>query len=94
MIGDEWARTTGPKIEPYTIKPYTITYTSNGPTTEEFEAFKEEMRVELLALKKLLIAAKIYDEETGQKDCEQEEKIALFKRLAELTGVDLSEIFG
>jgi hypothetical protein len=52
------------------------------------------LKTELESLKKLLKAAKIYDDETGQKDCEDPEKVALFKRLAEMVGVDLTEVFG
>lgn len=55
----------------------------------EFDALKREIE----ELKKLLLAAKKYDEATGQKDCEKEEKIAFLKRLAEMVGVDLSEVF-
>lgn len=52
----------------------------------------EELKKELAALKGLLEAAKKYDTETGQKDCEDAEKIAIFKRLAKITGVDLTEV--
>lgn len=61
----------------------------DGPTRAEFDALKNELE----SLKKLLRAAKIYDEETGQPDCEDAEKVALFKRLAKLCDVDLSEVF-
>ncbi len=52
-----------------------------------------ELREELEAIKKVLIAAKIYDAETGQPDCEDEDKVALFKALAKALKVDLSEVF-
>lgn len=58
-------------------------------TREEFESLKTMVE----ELKNVLIAAKIYDEKTGQPDCEMEEKTKLFKRLAELCGVDISSIF-
>lgn len=61
----------------------------NKKLAEEIKELKKEMA----SLKKLLEAAKIYDEETGQKDCEMEEKIALIKKLAELTGVNFDDIF-
>jgi hypothetical protein len=60
-----------------------------GPTRQEFDDLKKEMQ----ELKELLKAAKRYDDRTGQTDCEQEDKIALLKRLAELVGVDLSDVF-
>ncbi|VDM11381.1 unnamed protein product [Wuchereria bancrofti] len=59
-------------------------------TKQEFEQLKKEVE----DMKKLLIRAKEYDEKTGQPDCEMEEKVALLKKVAELVGVDLSEIFG
>lgn len=58
-------------------------------TREEFEALKKE----LAAVKELLLAAKKYDEATGQKDCEDPEKVAIFKRLAEITGVSMADVF-
>lgn len=58
-------------------------------TREEFNALKAELE----ALRKLLEAAKRYDDETGQKDCEDPDKVALFKALAKLCGVDLSAVF-
>lgn len=55
----------------------------------EFDALKAELE----SLKKLLIAAKQYDKETNQPDCEDAEKIALFRGLAKMLGVDLSDVF-
>ena|ERR1700761_2992645 len=59
-------------------------------TREEFEALRkmvEEMR-------DVLVVAKKYDEETGQPDCEMDDKVAVLKRVAEIVGVDLSKVFG
>lgn len=66
---------------------FTITHT---PTQAEFDALKKEVET----MKQLLIKAKMYDEQTGQKDCEMEEKVALLKKVAELVGIDLKEVFG
>lgn len=55
----------------------------------EFNRLKEEVE----ALKILLKAAKKYDEDTGQKDCEKDEKTASLRKLAEYLGVDLKEVF-
>jgi hypothetical protein len=62
----------------------------SGVSDAEFEALKKEVR----ELKKLLKAAKEYDDATGQPDCEMEEKVKLIKAIAELVGVDLGEVFG
>ena len=56
---------------------------------EEFEALRREIE----ELKKLLRAAKDFDEATGQPDCEMDEKVELIKRVAELVGVDLEDLF-
>lgn len=59
------------------------------PTRAEFNALKNEME----ELKKLLLAAKQYDEATGQPNCEMEEKVELITKLAKLVGVDMQEVF-
>jgi hypothetical protein len=82
-IGDDFSRRV-PQQYPWVVMP-----PSNAPTREEFEALKRDME----ELKLLLKAAKRYDEQTGQSDCEQEDKVALLRRLAEIVGVDLSEVF-
>lgn len=57
---------------------------------QEFDALKKEVE----DMKALLIRAKKYDDETGQHDCEMDEKVALLKKVAELVGVSLEEVFG
>ena len=57
-------------------------------TRLEFDALKAEVE----ELKKLLAAAKEYDKNTGQPDCEMEDKVALIKRIADAVGVDLSDV--
>jgi len=94
MIMDGW-RDTLPDRHPY-IQPYTgpttwppvVINTPAGPTQQEFDALKREVE----ELKKLLKAAKEFDEATGQRDCEQEEKLALLKRIAKMVGVDISNV--
>lgn len=82
--------------EPYAKlwEPYTVPPNSTGwrlfPTAQEFDALKAEVA----ALKDLLLAAKRFDERTGQKDCQHEDKVAVLRRVAELVGVDLSEAIG
>ncbi len=56
----------------------------------EFDALRREME----ELKKLLTAAKQFDEATGQPDCEMDEKVTLIKAIAKLVGVDLGDVFG
>ena len=59
-------------------------------TREEFL----ELRKDVLEMKELLLRAKKYDEENSQPHCEQEEKIALLRRMAEQVKVSLDEVFG
>lgn len=87
MIGDEFSKTI-PRDHPWTnpFKDSTGTVTLiTGPTQEEFDKLKKEVE----SIKKLLQAAKIYDEETGQPDCETDEKMAFLRKLAEFLGVEL-----
>lgn len=58
-------------------------------TRFEYDALKKEVE----EMKALLKRAKIYDEQNNEKDCEVESKVATLKKIAELMGVDLSEIF-
>ena len=87
-VGDYWKDrlpNTYPWINPNPSQPFLY----NQPTREEFEQLKQEIQ----ELKLLLKAALRYDEKTNQPHCEQEEKIALIKKLAEYVGVDLSDVF-
>ena len=86
MIGDDFSKRL-PQQFPQTTQWLGGAWA--GPSRAEFD----ELKKEVAALKELLIAAKKYDAATGQPDCEQEDKIALLRRLAELVGVDLSEVF-
>jgi len=58
-------------------------YPNVSPT--EFEKLKREVQ----ELKKLIEAAKRFDEVTGQKDCENAEKVAFIKEVAKFVGVDI-----
>lgn len=56
-----------------------------GPSQVEFDALKKEVEM----LRELLKKAKIYDEETGQRDCETDDKVDLLKKIAKHLGVDM-----
>lgn len=58
-------------------------------TRGEFEALKKEV----LELKELLKAAKKFDENTGQPNCEMDDKVRLIKEIAQLVGVNMSDVF-
>ena len=57
-------------------------------TPEEVRALRDEVK----ELKKLLEAAKAFDEATGQPDCETEDKVGLLRALARALGVDLDDV--
>lgn len=57
-------------------------------TRAEFDALKREVE----QMKELLKRAKKYDEDNGEPDCEIAEKVALLRKVAELVGVDLSDV--
>jgi hypothetical protein len=84
MIMDDWNKQ-HPPVLPTTTTWFPISEVSK----EDFEALKAEVE----SLKKLLKAAKIYDEETGQPNCETESKIAAFKELANYLDIDLEDVF-
>jgi hypothetical protein len=60
---------------------------------QTFSAKFEELKAEVEECKALLIRAKEYDERNNEPHCEMEEKVALIKKMAELVGVDMSEVF-
>lgn len=60
-----------------------------GITREEFNALKKEVE----DMKALLIRAKEYDEKNNEPHCEMETKVAKLKEIAQLMGIDLTEIF-
>lgn len=84
-IGDQWTGNPPPNILPYIVP----TYIGPSVSRQEFEVLKKEVE----ALKKELEKAKQEDIDNGEPDCEMEEKIAIFRRLGELFGVDFDEVF-
>ena len=57
---------------------------------EEFEKLKQDFE----AFKALLLAAKEYDKTTNQPNCEVEEKVLLVRKVADMLGVNVDEVFG
>ena len=52
----------------------------------------QKLKAEVVELRKLLEAAKLFDDKTGQHECEQDEKVAFLKKLAKFVGVDLVDV--
>ena len=98
-IGDDWMKRYENEWWKPIVQPPNTTLPLPQVTQEDLEklATKEDIKAlksELESLKKLLKAAKIYDEETGQPECEVEEKVGIIKKLAEALGVDMKDVFG
>jgi hypothetical protein len=92
MIGDHYR-------DKWNVPPYQgyLSQAVEGTTTNlfslitrpEFESLKKEVE----EMKALLIKAKIYDEKNNEPNCEMEDKISTLKKMAELMGVSLDEVF-
>jgi len=93
---DKWKQPGNP-LYPYTTLPFYPNSTPKVPNTtvtrfvsiEEFDKLREEVE----EMKRILIVAAEYDKRTNQPHCEMEEKVELIKRVADIFGVDLKEIF-
>jgi hypothetical protein len=80
---------------PY-VKPNDIITIPEAPEMPSFDADSDLIRLQVKAVKewlkkidKILIAARDFDEATGQPDCETDEKMAKLKELADAFGVDM-----
>lgn len=89
MIGDHYAD----KWRQYPPQPSTVWPHVFVPapviSREEFDALRRDVE----DMKALLIRAKRYDDGHGEPDCEMDEKLAVLRRVADLVGVDLSDVF-
>lgn len=94
MVGDYWRDRTLPQKYPNYTDWTSITQKEfvNAVTREEFDA---ALKRGVEELKQLLKAAVKYDEQVGEPHCENEDKVALIKKIAELVGVDIiAELVG
>ena len=87
MVADHYTRKWDRWIPPRDMIPGHITI-NDGPTKADFEELKKEVR----DLKELIIAAKKYDEENNQPDCENDEKFDKLRKIADLVGIDLDDV--
>lgn len=89
-IKEQWQQPIFPIQTPLTDTSITITNSISTVTKQEFDALKKEVE----DMKALLKRAKIYDEQNNEPNCEMEDKVQMLKKVAELMGVSLDEIFG
>lgn len=81
MIGDQWGR------------DFLYPFGTPAHLQNNFDPEIIKLRKEVEELKKLLLAAKVYDKETGQPECQVDEKVALIKAVAKALG-DVNETKG
>lgn len=90
IVYPNWPPTAQPQPFPYPYPtPVTVGSYIPPPSREEFEALKKEV----LEMKELLKRAVKYDEDNNQPHCEQDEKIAILKKVAEMVGITLEDVF-
>lgn len=89
-IMDDWNQQM-PKKYPF-LNPVGTGIDRIWQVTPDYQPQIDALRKDIEELKKLLKAAKIYDEATDQAECESEEKIALLRKLADQLGIDLEDI--
>lgn len=80
----DWGKIVQPIIHP--VQPFSVKPVSQ----EDFD----KLKADVAEMKKLLKRAKDYDEQTGQPDCETDEKMALLRKVAEAVGIDLDDVLG
>lgn len=64
----------------------------NYATRQELYELRAQFEREIAALRELLPHVQKYDAETGQPDCESDEKLKLLRAIGEKLGVDVSGV--
>lgn len=85
-ISDYWQRNLLPMYPSLPVQP-------SFPIPEISRIEFEALKLEVAELKKLLTAAKEFDEATGQLDCEMEQKVKFLKQIASAVGVSMDDVF-
>lgn len=85
MVGDFYSDKWRDPYKPYVANPIVW----NGVSQADFDALKKEV----LDMKELLKRALEYDKKNNEPNCEIEDKVVLLKKVAELVGVSLDDIF-
>ena len=92
-VGDYWKDDLSkryPHINPYAPSIWPV---PNGTTVFNPQEEIAKLRKEMEELKLLLLAAKRYDEQMGEPNCEMDAKVILIKQIAKLVGVDMKDVF-
>jgi len=87
---------TNPIPVPVFVPPAQVTKDDLDALKKEIETSHKRdldlLKKDLEELKDLVKRAIKYDEDNGEPDCEVDEKVELIRKLAQIVGVDLSEI--
>ena len=92
-VGDYWKDDFSkryPHINPYAPSIWPV---PDGATVFNPQKEIAKLRKEMEELKLLLLAAKRYDEQMGEPNCEMDAKVILIKQIAKLVGVDMKDVF-
>lgn len=92
MIGDQWGRDFHRRY-PDLLDRTSYPFGTPAHLQNNFDPEIIKLRKEVEELKKLLLAAKVYDKETGQPECQVDEKVASIKAVAKALGVDMKGVF-
>ena len=80
-----------PPIKPKPLDNIDLSkYFQREVTKQEFDDLKKEVE----EMKKILTLAAEYDKKNNEPHCEMEDKVAVLKRMAELFGISLEDVFG
>lgn len=88
-IGDQYSQR-WPNGNPFQGNPFGGFGGLGGVTREEFE----QLRKEVIEMKRLLLDAKAKDIAEGNPDCEMEAKVKILRAVADAVGISLDEVFG
>ena len=86
---DKWTPTFTPQEPQQQPWYWATTFPNAAVSRAEFDALKRDVE----ELKLLVKRAKEYDERNGEPDCEMDEKVELVRKVAELVGVDIEDLF-
>jgi DNA-binding XRE family transcriptional regulator len=93
-VGDKWSdRFRAAPVRPWEDALMQIPENGTSFRLGQLETQMKMLRAEVETMKTQLAAAKAQDIAEGNPDCEMEEKVELLKKIADLVGVDLGDVF-
>lgn len=93
MIGDNFSDRWRQYNEPDRKKFFPVGFPNIPPVPQITKQEFDDLKKEVLIMKELLIKALEYDKKNNEPHCEMEEKVVLLKKVAEMVGISLEEVF-